>query len=157
MREEKKEKVVTDGRESLESSVGLLALESLESIGGLRPLLVETNRLVGLRSSDGHQTTNTLGDSIGLEDSEGLDVGGLVDVAVSESPKTKRERSAPPSRPPRCLSLPSPSLVSVDDERNATHVPPQNSTLVPLHFSFSTSLAISSTSNSKVTTLTGSG
>lgn len=37
------------------------------------------------------------------------------------------------------------------------YVPPQNSTLVFLHFGFSMSLAISSTPYSKLTTLTGSG
>jgi hypothetical protein len=104
----------TNSRESLKRRVGLLALEGLERVGGLCPLLSKTDRLIGLGSGDGYETTDALGDSVRLDDGEGLDVRGLVDVASGTSDKRTGSQRAR-----RVLLLTSPASLRKSDRADS--------------------------------------
>jgi hypothetical protein len=76
-------------------------------------------------AGDGEDATDSFGDTGFFDDEEGLDVAGFGDVTVPRSSIVSHQRR----RKKRG-----------GNDKKKTHVPPQNSTLVCLHFGFSISL-----------------
>jgi hypothetical protein len=128
----------TYDEERLHGSVLLLSVQAVDPVESFRELGGASRSLVGLLTGDGHDTPDPLGDRRFLGDDKVLDFVSLADVTTGKGCFIRIRSGAK-------------SICT------ATHVPPQNSTLVCFHLGFSMSEVISSKENSRVTTLTGSG
>lgn len=127
------DEMLSNHSESFESHIFLFAQNMIQSAELSFKIIPSTRYFLGFMACHSNDTPYTLGDTRLLGDDKVLDVRCLRDMAKS------------------CL------VVRCGIKVEQTHVPPQNSTLVLRHLEFSMSCDISSISNSRVTTRTGSG